>query len=71
MGSSSQGTGACHRGGENCFGSSEKQTQNLGSGQEENGGCHTFTLGEVPGGKEEGGIETWSLLRVMWQAFLF
>ena len=41
----------------NCFGSGETHTHNLRCRQEENRGCHTFTLGKVQGGEEQSGIE--------------
>ena len=40
----------------NYFGFCETQAKNLSRRQKENRGCRTSTLGEVPGGEEEGGI---------------
>jgi hypothetical protein len=49
--------------GGNRFGSCETHTNNLSRRQKENRGCRTSTLGEVPGGEEEGGLETTTIHR--------
>jgi hypothetical protein len=41
----------------NGFGSCETFTKNLSRRQKENRGCRTSTMGEVPCGEEEGGLD--------------